>query len=366
MLPRLQRYRKVIFIRMDAFYASVEQRDRPELRHRPILIGAPPQERGQVESASSESQENGVRPGMPMKTALRLCPEAVRLSPAPEKYRQVQLDLLALCHEYTDLVEDVTPEGIYLDVTYNEVDIPFGQRLAKLLKGDIRRRLHLTAILGLGPNKLLARIASTQACPDGLTVVHPNQATDFLAKLPVESLPPLSKGICRKLAGLEVRTIGQLANLDHRLLARHFGKQGTNLWEWSRGRDDVQVKPNSPPDQLVQEIHFPADQYDIQEIHYALNDLAASLKSRLQRRKLVGRMLTLTVRYPNHRTIGCSCPLAPGMNALTTMASHAHTLLQRTKVKDQGVRLLGLVVSGFETGPLEQLELFSMDQQGNR
>lgn len=364
MFHRPQRYRKVIYIRMDAFYASVEQRDRPELRHRPILIGDPPQERGWVESASSDSYESGVRPGMPMKTALRLCPQAVRLSPAPEKYRTVQNTLLALCHEYTDMVE-ATPDGIYLDVTYNEADIPFGQRLAKLLKGDIRRRLGLTVALGLGPNKLLAQIASAQAQPDGLTVVHPNQAAEFLAELPLENLSQLNKGTYRKLEDLEVRTIGQLANLDYRLLTRHFGKRGANLWEWSRGRDDALVIPDLPPDQLSQEIHFPADQYDIQEIHYAINDLASRLISRLHRRNLAGRMLTLTVCYPDHRSIGYSCPLASGVEALAALATHAHTLLQQTQAKDQGVRLLGLAVSGFETGPLEQLDLFSKDQQSS-
>ena len=358
MAPRPQSYRKVIYIRLDTFYATAEQHGQAELQQHPVLIGHPSQKRGRVESASADCFALGIRLLMPMKTALQLCPEAICLSPTPEKYRQHYDNLVALCHEHTDLVESAFPAGLYLDVTYNKDEIPFGQRLAKLLKSDILRRLGATTAFGLATNKLLAYVAAKQSLPDGLRVIHANQAADFLAALPLSTLPQLDKNTCHKLAQLEVHTNGQLADFDHRLLIQHFGRKGAQLWAWSRGLDDTPVLPDSPPKQLSQEIHFPTDLYDMQEIHFAINDLLANLNGRLRRRRLVGRILTLTIHYPNHSKSSHSCPLVSALDPLARLTADSHALLEQSEAKDRGVRFLSMAVSDFSTGPVEQLDLF--------
>ncbi len=351
--------RKIIHVDMDAFYASVEQRENPDLAKRPVVVGGEADARGVVAAASYEARSFGIHSAMPMKTALRLCPHAVRIPANFTLYRRVSGQLHAIFREYTDLIEPVALDEAYLDVTYNKLDIPFGSRVAKMLKGDIRRELGLTASAGVAPCKFLAKIASDFEKPDGLVVILPDQVQEFLCELSVSKIPGVGQVTRKKLQHLGINTIGQLAAQNKGELVLQFGKRGSQLWHLANGMDDEPVTTAREPKQISQETTFPTDIYDIEEMHTALRDLAAELSGRLRRRKLKGRVLTLKVRYPNFKTITRSLSLPLQIDLQNPILQHARDLLRRTDAQDRGVRLLGIGLAGFEEEKTEQLDLFA-------
>ncbi len=351
--------RKIIHLDMDAFYAAVEQRDDPSLRGKPVVVGGDPRERSVVAAASYEARRFGVHSAMPMKTALRLCPHAVRVRPDFDKYHRVSGEIHALFREYTDLVEPVALDEAYLDVTYNKQNIPFGHRVARMLKAQIRRCLQLTASAGVAPNKFLAKIASDLQKPDGLVVVMPDQVEDFLRPLPVEKIPGVGQVTRQHLQEMGVGTIGELAALPLAALVRRFGKRGAYLWELAQGRDDDPVDPSWEPQQLSQETTFAVDVYDPQEMRAALKELAEELSGRLRRRQLRGRAVTLKVRYPDFQTITRSQTLSSYLDQAEAILERALELLERTEAEARGVRLLGVGVGGFEEEEVEQMDLFA-------
>jgi len=354
------RHRKVIHLDMDAFYASVEQRDNPELRGQPVVVGGSPEQRGVVAAASYEAREFGIRSAMPMSQALRRCPRAQRVDPDFTRYRQVSAELHAIFHEYTDLVEPVAIDEAYLDVTFNKLDAPLGHRLAKMLKSDIRRRLHLTASAGLAPNKLLAKIASDLDKPDGLVVVMPHQIEAFLCELPIRRIPGVGAVTGDRIKQMGVETIGQLASLPADDLRAALGKRGAALHQLSRGIDDDPVTPEREVKQLSQERTFAADVYDAREMAEAVRELSAQVAQRLHRRQLRGRAVTLKVRYPDFETVTRSHSEALCIEGLEPIERIATGLLARTDAADRGVRLLGVGVTGFDSGErnARQLDLF--------
>ena len=351
--------RKIIHVDMDAFYASVEQRDNPELAGHPVVVGGDADARGVVAAASYEARSFGIHSAMPMKTALRLCPQAIRIPANFPLYRRVSSQLHAIFREYTDLIEPVALDEAYLDVTYNKLDIPFGSRVAKMLKGDIRRELGLTASAGVAPCKFLAKIASDFEKPDGLVVISPDQVQDFLRDLTVSKIPGVGQVTRTKLEQLGVNTIGQLAAQSRQDLILEFGKRGGHLWHLANGTDDDPVTTERDPKQISQETTFPTDIYDIREMHTALSDLATELSSRIRRRNLKGRVLTLKVRYPNFETITRSQTLPLRIDLQSSILQQAMALLTRTDAHERGVRLLGIGLAGFEEEKIEQLDLFA-------
>jgi len=355
--------RKIIHIDMDAFYASVEQRDNPELAGQPVVVGGDPAARGVVAAASYEARSFGIYSAMPMKTALRLCPQAIRIPANFSLYRRVSSQLHAIFQEYTDLIEPVALDEAYLDTTYNKLDIPFGSRVAKMIKGDIRRQLHLTASAGVAPCKFLAKIASDFEKPDGLVVILPDQIEGFLRDLFVSKIPGVGQVTRAKLEGMGVNTIGQLAALSRQTLVGQFGKRGAHLWHLANGRDDDPVTTEREPKQISQETTFPTDVYDIQEMHTALNELAEELSGRVRRRDLKGRVVTLKVRYPNFQTLTRSQTLPLRVDAQPPILQQALDLLTRTEAHERGVRLLGIGLAGFEEEKTEQLDLFAVAEK---
>ena len=358
-LPTATGHRKIIHVDMDAFYASVEQRDNPGLKGQPVVVGGDPRERGVVAAASYEARSFGIRSAMAMKTALRLCPQVVRLPADFDKYRQVSGQLHVLFHEYTDLVEPVALDEAYLDVTFNKPDIPFGSRVAKLLKADIRRELRLTASAGVAPNKFLAKVASDQDKPDGLVVVLPEEVENFLRDLPIGRVPGIGQVTRQRLEEMEVHTIGQLADLPRGQLISRFGKRGSRFWDLARGRDDDPVTPERDPKQISQETTFSADVYQTDEMRDTLRQLAAELSARLRRRGLKGRIVTLKARYPDFRTVTRSHSLHAFVDQADIILEQSLMLLARTEAAQRGVRLLGIGLSGFEDEAVEQLDLFT-------
>jgi DNA polymerase-4 len=352
-------HRKVIHIDMDAFYASVEQRNDPRLRGQPVVVGGDPEQRGVVAAASYEARAFGIRSAMPMKTALRQCPGAIRVPADFATYRRVSSELHEILHEYTDLVEPVALDEAYLDVTYNKLDIPFGQRAARMIKTDIHRRLQLTASAGVGPNKFLAKIASDLEKPNGLVVVKPGAVGDFLRELPVGKISGVGEVTRCRLLEMAVTTVGELAQVPEEELIQRLGKRGARLHRLSMGIDDDPVTPEREPKQLSSETTFTADLYDAEEMRSALKQLAEGLSGRLRRRGLSGRVLTLKVRYPDFETVTRSQTRTFPEDRSATLLRRACELLRRTAAKRRGVRLLGLGVSGFGGGEeSRQLDLF--------
>jgi DNA polymerase IV len=351
--------RKIIHVDMDAFYASVEQRDDPSLRGRPVVVGGNPEGRGVVAAASYEARIFGVRSAMPMRTAVRLCPRLVRVSPDFDRYRRVSHGLHEIFHEHTDLVEPVSLDEAYLDVTWNKQDIPFGHRVARIIKSEIRRRLQLTASAGVAPSKFVAKIASDQNKPDGLVTVMPHQIQSFLGPLPVGRIPGVGKVTREQLQTDGIDTIAQLAQVSEAELARKFGRRGHYLLLRAQGIDDEPVTPEREPKQLGSETTFPTDVFDVSEMRYAVQDLAQDVAGRLRRQHLRGRVVTLKARYPDFETITRSLTGGRYLDTAPRVFDIAVELLSRTDAHRRGVRLLGVAVSGFaDAGGASQLDLF--------
>jgi DNA polymerase-4 len=345
---------------MDAFYASVEQLDNPSLRERPVVVGGTAEGRGVVAAASYEARAFGIRSALPMRTALRMCPHVIRVPTNFERYREVSRCIHEIFHEHTDLVEPVALDEAYLDVTWNKQDIPFGHRVARMIKADIRRRLQLTASAVVAPSKFVAKIASDLGKPDGLVTIMPNQVRAFLDPLPVQRIPGVGKVTGEQLSSIGVETISQLGQLGDVELARRFGRRGHYLFLRSQGIDDEAVTPERDPKQLSSETTFATDIFNTDDMRYAVQDLAQDVAGRLRRRGLRGRVVTLKARYPNFETVTRSLTGGLYLNSAPPVFDIALKLLQRTDAERRGVRLLGVAVSGFaDDDSTAQLDLFS-------
>ena len=358
-MDRTPGHRKIIHVDMDAFYASVEQRDNPSLVGQPLVVGGDPESRGVVAAASYEARKFGILSAMPMKTAFRLCPHLLRVSADFGKYHAVSKRLHEIFDDYTDLIEPVALDEAYLDVTYNKMDIPFGSRVARMIKSQIRKELALTASAGVGPNKFLAKLASDHDKPDGFVVVMPDQVADFLSNLAVSKIPGVGRVTADHLESMQIATVGELATRSPAELSARFGKRGTQLWRLANGIDEDPVTPEREPKQLSQETTFATDLHELQEMRVVIHGLADELSGRLSRRQLTGRVVTLKVRYPDFQTQTRSQTLTGPTDDGVVLFERGCELLGRTEAEKQGVRLLGLGLAGFEPEGCGQLDLFS-------
>src|SRR5271163_4630206 len=250
--------RKILHVDMDAFYASVEQRDDPQLRGKPVVV-AWRGNRSVVCAASYEARRFGIRSAMPAVRAERLCPEAIFVPPDFVRYRAVSRGVREIFHRYTDLIEPLSLDEAYLDVTENKVGLPTATRVAKAIRQEIRDELHLTASAGVAPNKFLAKIASDWKKPDGLFVIQPEDVDAFLLPLPVGRVPGVGKVTEGKLKGFEVQTIADLRRLDLPTLESRFGRFGVRLYELARGVDASKVVPDRPTQSISAEDTFERD-----------------------------------------------------------------------------------------------------------
>src|SRR6266542_5434360 len=243
---------------MDAFYASVEQRDRPELRGKPVIVGWPG-ERSVVCAASYEARKFGVHSAMPATRAKRLCPEAVFMPPNFDKYREVSHQIRAIFERHTPLVEPLSLDEAYLDVTQELTGIPTATETAEAIRQEIRSETKLTASAGVAPNKFLAKIASDWKKPDGLFVIRPHQIEAFLVELPVRKIPGVGKATEKIMVDMGVATVGDLQRFSQEQLVERFGKWGTRLWELARGIDESAVEPSRKRKSWSSESTFPRD-----------------------------------------------------------------------------------------------------------
>ena len=338
--------RRILHVDMDAFYASVEQRDRPELRGRPVAVGGSPESRGVVAAASYEARHHGIRSAMPMSRALRLCPDLAVVSPDFPKYRSVSSEVFAILREVTPLVEPLSLDEAYLDVTENAWGEPLGITVARRLKQEILEQTGLTASAGVAPNKFLAKIASGYRKPDGLTVIAPERVESFLQELPVEALWGVGPVTARKLRNIGLERLVQVRTVDMDLLRRTVGSLADWLRQLSHGDDPRPVEPHRDAKSSSTENTYAEDLLSMDSIRAELDRMARENAEWLERHRLTARTITIKVRYSDFRTITRSHTLSLPTSDSDVIASWAVELATRTDAGRRPVRLLGVRVQG--------------------
>jgi DNA polymerase IV len=335
--------RRILHIDMDAFYASVEQRDRPELRGRPVVVGGDPGKRGVVAAASYEARAFGVRSATPMSRAVRLCPDLVVVHPDFAKYRAVSNQVFDIYRCVTPLVEPLSLDEAYLDVTENAWREPLGMTVARRLKDEIRAATGLTASAGVAPNKFLAKIASGWKKPNGLTVIAPERMETFLQGLPVDALWGVGPVTARKLRAHGIDKLVDVRAADPAQLREVVGSLADWLKQLASGVDERPVEPNQEPKSSGSENTFARDLTDVAEIRAEVDGMARDAAAWLTRRALFARTVTIKVRYHDFTTITRSHS-APPTRDDDQIAARAVALLDRTEAGARAVRLLGVSV----------------------
>jgi DNA polymerase-4 len=340
---------------MDAFYASVEQRDRPELRGRPVAVGGSPNSRGVVAAASYEARAFGVRSAMPMSQAVRRCPDLQIVRPDFQKYRAVSDDIRAIFRSVTPLVEPLSLDEAYLDVTENAWNEPLGVTVARRIKAEILDRTHLTASAGVAPNKFLAKIASAWRKPDGLTVIAPERVESFLADLPVDALWGVGPVTAQRLRDQGIVRLTDIRTADPGLLREAVGGLTEWLQELAAGRDDRAVEPNRPSKSSSSECTYAEDLVDIARMREEIAALARENGEWLRAHGLTARTVTIKVRYRDFTTVTRSDSRGP-TNDPDDIVRRAVALLDRTEAAHRPVRLLGAGVHNLSdpSRPLEE------------
>jgi len=329
---------------MDAFYASVEQRDRPELRGRPVIVGADPRGRGVVSAASYEARRFGVHSALPIGRAARLCPEGVFLPVNMDKYAAVSRQIMAILAEFTPLLEPLSIDEAFLDVTQTRALFGDGAEQGRRIKARILAAVGLTASIGVASNKFVAKVASDVDKPDGLVVVAAGREAEFLAPLPVSRLWGVGRVTGADLASMGILTIGQLAAIPLDQLRPRFGRSAAQIAELARGADDRPVEPFAPPKSMGAEETFDRDHRDLERLRTTLRAQAERVARELREERLAGRTVTLKLRFADFTTITRSHTDDPTQDGLK-IYREAFALLDRVALR-QSVRLIGLSVSG--------------------
>ena len=348
--------RKIIHVDMDAFFASVEQRDRPELRGRPLAVGGDPTGRGVVAAASYEAREYGVHSAMPAAQALRLCPHIVFLRSDIARYREVSRQIFDIFHDITPLVEGLSLDEAYLDVTENALEEPLAGKVALHIKRRIRDELGLTASAGVAPNKLVAKIASDMRKPDGLVIIPPKDVEAFIAALPVEKIWGVGPATAKRLHNLGIRSALDIRHRSEAELANHLGRFGLLLHRLSRGDDDRKVTPEREPKSRGSERTFEQDVRDLDTLEHWLQRMSQGVAASLRRMERPGRTVILKLRYSDFTTITRSRTLPEATVDPTRIATTAVDLLRGTDAGERPVRLVGVSVGGL-VDPTEPLQL---------
>lgn len=353
--------RTIIHGDLDAFYASVEQADNPALRGKPVLVGGSPEGRGVVLTASYEARAFGPRSAMPMGRALRLCPQAVRVPPRFDRYSEVSRHIMGIFREVTPLVEPLSLDEAFLDVTERLAagrDEDAQRALAGEIKARVRRETGLTVSIGVGSNKTVAKIASDMGKPDGLVVVPDGEEASFLAPLPVRSLWGVGPKAEETLTGMGIRTIGELAKADEGLLSARFGVRGGWFHGMANGLDESPVEPDRVRKSVGSETTFQRDLSDGEELRAQLAGLAEDVSQRLRSVGLKARTVVLKLRYSDFRTITRQATLAGPVDDAAQITASAGRLMDAVASPGASFRLLGVHATNLDPGDREQLALW--------
>ena len=338
--------RKIIHIDMDAFYASVEQRDAPELRGKPVIV-AWKGNRSVVCAASYEARTFGVRSAMPAKRAERLCPTATFIAPDFTRYRAVSKNVREIFKRHTDLIEPLSLDEAYLDVTQNKTGLPTATLVARMIRQQIRQELNLTASAGVAPNKFLAKLASDWKKPDGLFVIQPDEVDAFLIPLPVGRLPGVGKVNEEKLAKLGIKTVGELRGWERANLERELGRYGGRLYELARGIDENPVVPDRPTQSISVEDTFQEDVL-LEETEPMIRRLAEKLWSASRKESRIPRTVVLKLKTKEFKILTRSHTGTAPPFSCAELAEIALKLRERVTLgPQQRYRLVGVGLSNF-------------------
>lgn len=359
--------RKIIHIDMDAFFAAVEQRDFPEYKGKPLIVGGNPDKRGVVATCSYEARKFGIHSAMASSTAYRLCPQAIIVKPRFEAYREASNIIREIFHQYTDLVEPLSLDEAYLDVSENIKFDGSATLIAKEIKQKIFEQTQLTASAGVSYNKFLAKVASDMNKPDGITIIHPAQGEKFVAGLAVGKFYGVGKATEARMKSIGIYTGADMKKLSLPECEQYFGKSGTYYYQISRGIDNREVLSHRERKSLGSETTFEKDLSDVGEMLKVLEVLVTEISNSLKSKNLNGYTLTLKVKYFNFEVITRSRTMIKPFIEVSEMLPVITELLLKTKVSEKKVRLLGVTVSNFKNSEfekmkvMEQLELYLED-----
>ena len=340
--------RKIIHVDMDMFYAAVEMRDRPELRGKPLVVGGRPDSRSVATTANYEARKFGIHSGMSCAQARRLCPSCLFIPPDFKKYHQVSEQIHAIFHEYTDLVESVSLDEAYLDVTRNTRNEPSATRLAREIKARIFAATGLTASAGVAANLFVAKIASDARKPDGLCVVRPEQVMDFIRPLPVIRIPGIGRVTDARLLQLGIRTVADLEARPLEFLERQFGKFGRYLFDIARGIDESPVTPWRERQSYGAEETFPRDILEKEALLAFLQECARRVFEELKEEGKLARTVTLKIKYSDFQTVTRRQTFERFLARPDEIFRAAGELLERTEAGRRPVRLAGISLANFQ------------------
>ena len=350
--------RKIIHVDMDAFYASVEQRDNPELRGKPLAVGGGV--RGVVAAASYEARKYGVRSAMPSVTAKRRCPDLIFVKPRFDAYREVSGQIRAIFHDYTPHVEPLSLDEAYLDVTEDLKGIGIATTIAEEIRARIKAETGLTASAGVSYNKFIAKLASDQNKPDGMCVITPAKGPAFVAGLPVKRFHGIGPKTAERMARLGIETGADLRAQTLAFLQHHFGSSGDYYWNLARGICHRQVKADRPYKSVSAEDTFMEDLTAPDALLAELDRIARHVWDRIEKKGLAGRTVSIKVKYGDFRIITRARSLPRNVTGAVEFAATAAALLKTLLPPEQGIRLLGAGLSNFSDDPAEaprELEL---------
>jgi DNA polymerase IV (DinB-like DNA polymerase) len=335
---------------MDHFYTATEEREHPELKGKPVIVGADPKEgkgRGVVHTCNYEARKFGVRSGIPISKAWKLCPQAVYLYPNFDLYLKVSIEIMELLRGYADKFEQWGIDEAFLDVTSRVKNYVEAEMLAKQIKKDILEKQKLTCSIGIGPNKLVAKITSDFQKPDGLTIVKAEDAENFLAPLPVRKLLWVGRKTEQKLGAMGIKTIGDMAHCDPAVLVETFGVAGTQFYLMAHGIDTSEVEERQGIKSTSRDVTFEEDTTDFQFVLSTLDRLSEEVYSDIMRQNLLFRTVTIRVRYENFETHTHGKSLPHMTNRLHDLKKASRELIQPYFTPDRKIRLISVRVSNF-------------------
>ena len=345
----MAKIRKIIHIDMDAFYASVEQRERPEYKGKPVVVGGNPNSRGVVAACSYEARKFGIHSAMASSRAYKLCPHAIFIRPRFDLYRSVSSEIREIFFEYTDLVEPLSLDEAFLDVTNNFKGMSSATLMAQEIKNKICDRTGgLTASAGVSFNKFIAKVASDINKPDGITVITPEMADEFIDQLPIRKFFGVGKVTEEKMVSLGIKTGADLKQFNKEKLIELFGKSGNYFYNIAHGMDDRPVEPNRIRKSIGKETTLIEDIDDIDQMLEILEDIAGRLEGSLNKRDAKGRTITLKIKYFDFQSITRSVSIDEPADNASVIMKYVKPLLSKTEAGEKKVRLLGISVSNFD------------------
>lgn len=364
--PKRDTTRKIIHIDMDAFFASVEERENPDLKGKPVIIARHPKEtggKGVVATANYEARKFGVHSAMSAQKAFELCPHGNFISGHYDLYREISAEVRAIFERYTDIIEPLSLDEAYLDVTENKLNLASATKIAKLIQRDICLEVHLTSSAGVSYNKFIAKLASDYYKPAGITVIPPEKALDFLQELPIEKFYGVGKKTVEKMHELSIYTGKDLFQKDEMELIQRFGRMGYSLYRKVRGIDNSPVRISRERKSVGRELTYGKNLITEQEVVSELRHIATKVQASLQKNQKHGKTVVLKVRYSNFETATKRITLPNYVRDGEEIFFHAQNIWDEIGIIGRGVRLLGITITNLDPLSYENIVLPLWDKE---